>query len=108
MSNTGESTSSGNYGQNQSTYSRNQSYSRQQSRMISPNLTGVEKFQEDNNETVQSSRLSFISQSGKHEMFSTTNIFPKVSSSFFPSVRFNSSSSSAGLLSRNSGKDDMM
>ena len=108
VSNTGESMSSGNYGPSQATFPRNQSYLRQQARIMSPNLTGIENLQSSSNENAEPSRVSFISQSGKHEMFSATNLFPKVTSNFFPSVRFNSSSSSAGLLSRNVGKDDMM
>ena len=108
MSNTGDSTSSGNFGPNQTTFPRHLSYSRQQSRVMSPNLTGLPQMQSEGNDAVQSSRVSFIGQSGKHEMFSATSIFPKVTSNFFPSVRFNSNSSSAGLLSRNVGKDDMM
>ena len=100
--------SSGNYGPNQATFPRNPSYLRSQTREMSPNLTGMEKHQSENNEATLPSRVSFISQSGKNEMFSATNIFPKVTSSFFHSVRFNSSSSSSGLLSRTVGKDDMM
>lgn len=108
MSNTGDSTSSGNYGPNQATFPRNLSYSRQQSRVMSPNLTGMQQMQSESNDTVQASRVSFIGQSGKHEMFSATSIFPKVTTNFFPSVRLTSNSSSAGLLGRNVGKNDMM
>ena len=108
MSNTGESTSSGNYGPNQSTYPRNLHYSRlQQSTGTPPNGTGLRQVPPDGTQHLHSSRVSFIGQGGKSEIFSTNNLFPKVSGSFLPSVRFTTSPSS-GLFHRNMDKDEMM
>ena len=108
MSNTGESTSSGNYGQNQSTYPRNQPYARQQQTIgTPPNMTGIRQIPSESTRHLQSSRVSFIGQGGKPELFSTNSLFPKSSGNFLPSVRFTTSSSS-GLFHRNMGKDEMM
>ena len=105
MSNGGDSISSGNYGQAQQTYHRNQSFSKQSATVMSPNLP--QPMPADNVRNSQASRVSFIGQGRKPEPFSTNSSFMKVSSSFFPSVRFNNPSSS-GFLPRNLRKDEMM
>ena len=105
MSNGGDSISSGNYGQAQQTYHRNQSFSKQSATVMSSNLP--QPMPADNMRNSQASRVSFIGQGRKPEPFSTNSSFMKVSSSFFPSVRFNNPSSS-GFLPRNLRKDEMM
>ena len=105
ISNGGDSISSGNYGQVQQTYHRNQSFSKQSATVMSPNLPPP--MPADNVRNPQGSRVSFIGQGRKPEPFSTNSSFMKVSSSFFPSVRFNSPTSS-GFLPRNLRKDEMM
>ena len=110
MSNACDSTSSGTYGQNQQTYPRTQPFSRQQSTLMSPSLAGMRQMPADTGtrNIFQSSRVSFIGQVGKPDLFSSTsNTFQKASASFLPSVRFNNSSTS-GLLRRNLNKDEMM
>ena len=72
---------------------------------MSPNLP--QPMPADNVRNSQGSRVSFIGQGRKPEPFSTNSSFMKVSSSFFPSVRFNSPTSS-GFLPRNLRKDEMM
>ena len=103
----GGTSSPGIYGQNHSTYPRNQPFTRQQPTIMSPKLPMRRQLPSESSKHLQSSRVSFIGQGGKTDAFSTCSSILKNPTSILPSVHF-SNSSVSGIMQMEREKDEMM